>query len=250
MTSRAASISAMKLVVTIAAVCLLASCKTKPREEPPASSPSPTASPSPASPSPASPPAAGADSAAPPAAGAGSAAAPSDICQSSLIALDRADCPTPEIQQQLASTKKSLEGVIKTMGTVSDADPRQFQVMCAQLFLAIERDATKLKCKVELDARRRQELDALLDAWYGQRTPVVPTGDAAADVVIAQMAKLRDAACACKDAACLDRLDAQLTTIKVMPTNAPDTARTLASKILEDAGRCASRVRTLDAPPR
>jgi hypothetical protein len=245
----------MKLVVTIAAVCLLASCNSKPREQPPASSPSPAASPSPASPSPASPPAtsppaSGTGSAASPAAGAGSAASPSDICQSSLIALDRATCPSPEIQQQLASTKKSLEGVIKTTGTVTDADPRQFQVMCAQLFLAIERDATKLKCTVELDARRRQELTALLDAWYGQRTAVVPTGDAAADVVIAQMAKLRDAACACKDAACLDRLDTQLTMIKAMPANAPDAARTLGSKLLEDAGRCASRVRTLDAPPR
>jgi hypothetical protein len=68
--------------------------------------------------------------------------------------------------------------------------------------------------------------------------------------VIARIVAVRDAACECKDAACLDRLDAKLGAIGTLPATAPDAARTLGSKLLEDAGRCASRVRALSDPPR
>ncbi|HWU88592.1 MAG TPA: hypothetical protein VN253_15020, partial [Kofleriaceae bacterium] len=177
-------------------------------------------------------------------------APPPDICRSSLAALDQATCTTPEVRQKLLDAKKAISGVVETMTKVGGADPRQFQVMCAQMLLALERDSVKLSCAIAIDAHQRKELTALLDAWYGQRTPVAPTGDTASDAVIARIAAVRDATCGCRDAACLDRVDQQLVAIGALPPAAPDAARTLGSKLLEDAGRCASRVRTLGEAPR
>ncbi len=216
----------------IAAMTLLASCKDNAR--------APSGAGSSGSGAPAAARSAEAPATAPPAA---------DACRISLAALEQAACKTPDARQSLMRTKKSIDGVVETIGKVGGADPRQFQVMCAQMLLAIEQDAAKLGCTVAIDARQRTELTGLLDAWYGQRTPVVPTGDAAADAVIARIAAVRDAACACRDAACLDGLNAQLGGVGAMPRAAPDAARILGSKLLEDAARCASRVRTLDAPP-
>jgi len=59
---------------------------------------------------------------------------------------------------------------------------------------------------------------------------------------------VRDATCECRDAACLERVDKQLVAIGTMPETAPQTARTLGSKLLEDAARCANRVRTVTDP--
>lgn len=164
--------------------------------------------------------------------------------------IEQATCGKPEARQSLLNTRQAIESTIETLGKAAGADRRQFQVMCAQMLLAIEQDATKLSCKLAIDERQRKEITTFLDAWYGQRTPVVPTGDAAADAVIARIAAVRDAACECRDAACLDRLDKQLGEVGTMPQTAPAEARTLGSKLLEDAGRCASRVRTLTTPPR
>jgi hypothetical protein len=227
----------MKLVL-IAAVSLLASCKDRPRESPPAPGPGSSA-----------PPAAPAAPASPDGGAAAEAPGP-DVCRISLLALEQASCPTAEARQGLLATKKSIDSVVETIGKVAGADPRQFQVMCAQMLLAIEQDAAKLSCTIALDARQRAEITAMLDAWYAQRTPVVPTGDAAADAVIAKIAAVRDAACECRDAACLQGLEKQLGAVGAMPQAAPAAARTLGSKLLEDAGRCASRVRMMSSPPK
>jgi hypothetical protein len=237
----------MKLVL-IAAVSLLASCKDKPRESP-QPAPSQPAPPQAAPSQPAPNAGAGAPATAP-AAGATADTSTPDICRNGLAMIEQATCGKPEARQSLLNTRKAIESTIETLGKVAGADRRQFQVMCAQMLLAIEQDAAKLSCKLVIDERQRKEITTLLDAWYGQRTPVVPTGDAAADAVIARIAAVRDAACECRDAACLDRLDQQLGEVGTMPQAAPAEARTLGSKLLEDAGRCASRVRTLAAPPR
>jgi hypothetical protein len=236
--------------VAIAAVLLLAGCKDKAREGPPAGSqgsggvgPGTTSR----APSPVPPPPPGAA-----AAGAAAAAAPlPDVCRSSLVVLDQATCKTPEDRQRLVEPRKAISGLVEALGKVGGTDPRQTQVMCAQMVLAIEQDAAKLGCAVAIDAPRRKEITGLLDAWFGQRTPVTPTGDAAADAVIARIVAMRDAACDCRDAACLDRVDQQLAAIGQMPASAPPAARTLAGQLLEDAGRCAVRVRTMGpAAPR
>jgi hypothetical protein len=234
----------MKLVV-IAALSLLASCKDRPRE-------SQQQQPAPAQPGPAQL-GAGAPAAAP-ASGVAPAAPATpetpDICRIGLDALDKATCTKPESRDSLVDARKAIARTSEAIGKLTAADPRQLQVMCAQMLLAIERDAAKLSCTLAIDARRRKEITTLLDAWFGQRTPVTPTGDAAADAVIARIAAVRDAACECRDAACLDRLDKQLGEVGTMPAAAPDAARKLGSKLLEDASRCASRVRTLGEQPR
>jgi hypothetical protein len=243
----------MKLAL-IAAVAMLTSCKDSARAPSSASSPgsgAPAAAHAPST-STTAPTTTGA---APPASTGSAPAAPpaipsTDACWIGLAALDGATCKTTDALKSLMGTRKSIESIVDTIRKLGGADPRQFQVMCAQMLLAIEQDATKLGCQVALDPPQRRDLRVLLEAWYGQRTPVVPTGDAAADAVIARIAAVRDAACACKDAACLDGLNAQLAGVGTMPAAAPDAARRLGSKLLEDAGRCASRVRTMGAAPR
>lgn len=241
----------MKLAL-IAAVAMLTSCKDSAR--------APSSTPSPGSGAPAATPPGGTGAGTPapsPAAPGTAPAAPTapavpttDACWIGLAALDGATCRTTDALKSLMGTRKSIDSVVETLRKIGGADPRQFQVLCAQMLLAIEQDATKLGCTVPIEATQRRDLQALLEAWYGQRTPVVPTGDAAADAVIARIAAVRDAACACKDAACLDGLNAQLAGVGTMPAAAPDAARKLGSKLLEDAGRCASRVRTMGAAPR
>ncbi len=238
----------MKLAL-IAAVAMLTSCKDSARA--PSSTPSPGAGAPAATPSGGT----GAGTSPSPAATGAAPTAPAavpttDACWIGLAALDGATCRTTDALKSLMGTRKSIDSVVETLRKIGGADPRQFQVLCAQMLLAIEQDAAKLGCTVPLEATQRRDLQALLEAWYGQRTPVVPTGDAAADAVIARIAAVRDAACACKDAACLDGLNAQLAGVGTMPAAAPDAARKLGSKLLEDAGRCASRVRTMGAARR
>ena len=171
-----------------------------------------------------------------------------DVCKIAQASLDKATCPTPALRNDLVKAKKSLDGVVQTVGQVS-ADPLQFQVLCAQMLLAIERDAKKISCAVTLDDAQRADIMAMLDTWYARRTPVEKTGDAAADAVIDKIAAVRDATCACKTSACLNEVDKMLSGVGTMPANAPAAARTLGSKLLEDAARCANRVRTITDPP-
>lgn len=170
------------------------------------------------------------------------------LCMLGATAVDNATCPTPEVRANLAKAKKSLDGVVQTVGQAA-ADPEQFQVMCAQLVLAIERDAKKAGCTLAITDAQRKDMMAVLDTWFARRTPVTQTGDAAADAVIAKIAAVRDATCECKDGACLERVDKQLVSIGTMPAGAPQAARDLGTKLLADAARCASRVRTVTDPP-
>src|SRR5512139_1962655 len=134
----------MKLVV-ITALALLGCKDDKPREAP--------------APQPAPPPATAVD------------AQPQgpDLCKLGSTAVDQATCAKPETKQTLLKAKKSLDGVVQTVGQTS-ADPVQFQVMCAQLVLAIERDAKKADCTLAISDAQRAEMMAVLDAWYGRRT--------------------------------------------------------------------------------
>lgn len=215
----------------IACIGLLATCKDRPREQPAMAGSSAAIAPA-------------APDAAP------SAAPGVDICGIGRSAIANATCPTPGVRDNLLRAKKSLDGIVDMIGQAGAVDPRKFQVMCAQLLLAIERDAAQVKCTLAIDASQRAAIAKLLDEWYAQRTPVVPTGDAAADAVISRIVAVRDAACECRDAACLDRVDRQLVTIGTMPATAPQAARDLGGKLLDDAARCATRVRTLTDPQR
>jgi hypothetical protein len=205
------------------AVVVLASCKDKPAEPPPRP----------------------ADKSAP-AAGSAAPTPALDVCKLAIAALERASCPTPDVHKGLMGAKQSFTGIVDTVGQLGAADPQKFMVICGQLLIALERDAKRAGCT--LNVEQRPAIEQLVEAWYAQRTPVVPTGDAATDAVIAKMAALRDAACACRDAACLDALDPQLAAIGALPATAPEAARTLGSNLFGDAARCAQRVRTMTDP--
>ena len=175
-------------------------------------------------------------------------AAASDACSVARAALAGAKCEKPDDQTGLQQAKRALDGIVDTVGQIGAGNPQQFHAACAQLLLALERDTKRTTCTLAFTPAQRSELVQMLESWYAQRTPVEPTGDAAADAFVAKLASVRDATCKCEKAACLDELTAQLQSVGALPPNAPEAARTLASKLLEDAARCAARVRTLTDP--
>ena len=189
------------------------------------------------------PPAAG--SAAPPVAAGSAAPAPvahtAEVCTGSLAALERSSCGSNEAG--LTTARTSLEGIVNTMTKVGNADPTTYDVVCARMILALERDMGSAGCTLAIDAPLRERIQRTLDAYYNQRTPVTKTGDAASDELIGKLAALRDAACECRASACIDKLDPQLAALPTLPATAPQAARGLASKLLDDAARCAQRAR-------
>lgn len=178
----------------------------------------------------------------------GSAAAPAattplDLCGIGLAALDKATCDVPDDVKRLQSAKQTLHGIIDTIHQTRPPDPRPLQMMCAQLFKAMQRDIAKLHCAIGLTSDQHAAIEAALDAWYAQRTPVKPTGDPASDAVIAKVAAVRDHMCACTDMACLERVDKELDTMGSLPATAPAPAKELGSALLDDVGRCESKIR-------
>jgi hypothetical protein len=177
------------------------------------------------------------------AAAAGSAAR-LDICDIALTALDKTTCDAPDSAKNLQSAKKTFQGILDTAHQTRPSDPRPLQMMCAQLFLAMQRDVVKLHCTTGATDDQRATIAAALDAWYAQRTPVAPTGDPASDAVIARVAAVRDHMCACTDMACLERVDKELDTMGSLPASAPAQAKELGGALLDDVGRCESKIRS------
>ncbi len=187
----------------------------------------------------------------PPASGsavAGSAAAPAssppapDICEVGAGVFEHASCTSPLGMKVLEQAKRALSGTLDIARKASSSDPHQLQILCAQLVQALVRDAKSNGCKVELADADRTQIATLLDGYYAQRTAVVATGDAAADAVIARIAGVRDAMCACTDLACVTRVDKQLDSIGTFAFGAPQLARDLGIKLLDDVSRCESRI--------
>ena len=166
-----------------------------------------------------------------------------EVCQASLGVLDRATCPGNDAG--LRTAKTSLEGIVNTMTKVGDADPHTYDIMCARLLLALERDvsAGSSGCTLPIDAELRARIQRTLDAYFNQHTEVTKTGDAASDGAIAKLAAIRDAACECRTSACIDKLDAKMNDMPSLPPTAPQAAKDLAGKVLDDAARCAQRAR-------
>ena len=171
-----------------------------------------------------------------------------DACSIARAALAGAKCEKPDDAAGLQQAKRALDGIVETVGQIGAGSPQQFHAACAQLLIALERDTKRTTCTLAFTPAQRGDVVQMLETWYAQRTPVEPTGDAAADAFIAKLAAVRDDACKCEKAACLDQLTAKLQAVGAVPQNAPEAARSLASKLLEDAGRCAARVRTLTDP--
>lgn len=191
----------------------------------------------------------------PPAPGSGSAiasgAAPTpppanatpDVCEAGVRAIERASCKSPEAAKFLDRARQTLAGTLDVARKASSADPHQLQIVCAQLVQALLRDASTSGCTIELGDVDRKQITSLLEAWYAERTPVVPTGDSASDALIARIVAVRDAMCACTDMTCLARVDKQIDTIGALAAGAPQVARDLGTKLLDDVSRCEARIR-------
>lgn len=164
-----------------------------------------------------------------------------DVCRMGMDAIDHASCGSAA--SKLTAARKSLEAIVTTAQNTGTTDPHAYEITCARLVDAIDRDGTKAGCSLTIDPALRARIAKDVDEYYAQRTPVTPTGDAASDAVITKVAAMRDAACACKDQKCLDKVDDQLVTIPAMPATAPQAAKDLTTKLLDDASRCAQRVK-------
>ena len=162
-------------------------------------------------------------------------------------ALGALACPRPEDARGAAQAKRSLEGVADAIRKIGSGHTRPQQLVCAQGVIAIEHDTTKLGCKLPLAPEDRRQIMALLDAWYAERTPVVPTGDKAADELIARAAALRDEVCACTDLACRDRVDKKLDTIGTLPQGAPAAARARRQAARRHGSLCRHQAQALGA---
>lgn len=168
-----------------------------------------------------------------------------ELCQASLGVLERASCPHNDAG--LRAAKTSLTGLINTMTQVGNGDPTSYDITCARLLLALERDvgagSGSAACTLPIDAELRGKIQRTLDAYYNRRTEVTKTGDAASDDAIGKLAAIRDAACNCRTSSCIDALDAKLTQVPPLSATAPQAAKDLAGKLLDDSARCADRAR-------
>ena len=181
---------------------------------------------------------------------AGPAAAPpaghvAELCQDSLGVLERASCPGNDAG--LRAAKTSLTGIVNTMTQIGNGDPTSYDITCARLLLALERDvgtgSGSAACTLPIDAELRGKIQRTLDAYYNRRTAVTKTGDAASDDAIGKLAAIRDAACECRTSSCIDALDAKLTQVPPLTATAPQAAKDLAAQLLDDSARCAERAR-------
>jgi hypothetical protein len=165
-----------------------------------------------------------------------------DACAVSMRAIGNLVCTSPEAKRTATQAQQSLAGIVDAFAkTGRNAD--RYQAACAQMVVALDHDAAKLGCTLELATEERTKLRATLDAYYAHRTPVRPTGDPASDTLIKRAAVIRDTACACTDVACLDGVTPQLDTLGGLPPTAPASARELAGALLDDIGRCAQRIK-------
>lgn len=207
-------------------VVVLAACQGRndqPPAPPPQTAPAPTtATPSPTPPAP--------------------APAPPDICAAGARIFDHATCTSVQGMKVLDQAKRTLSGTLDLTKKAASADPHALQIVCAQLIQALARDAAAQGCKIELAAADKQQIDVLMTAYYAQRTPVTKTGDAAADAVVGKVGAVRDAMCGCEDMKCVARVDKTIDSIGTFGSNAPQAARDLGGKLLDDVARCEARV--------
>ncbi len=167
-----------------------------------------------------------------------------DVCAAGTRAFEHATCSSDHGRQVLEQAKKTVTGTLDLTKKAANADPQSLQLVCAQLIQALIRDTSAQGCKIELDPSDQQQIDQLLKTYYAQRTPVTKTGDADADAVVARAAAVRDQLCACEDLKCVDKAEKAIDSIGTFGSNAPQAARDLGAKLLDDVSRCVARLKT------
>ncbi len=135
------------------------------------------------------------------------------------------------------SIKMALESISDVERKAPDAaGPRRHAAAeCAVMLDGMVRVEQPPDCPLDATDAEIAELTTFLTAWYGERTAPPKTGDAAADAALAVLAKQRDAACACKDAACVraTHLD---------PVAAPQLAVDASAQMIDEVARCKQRL--------
>lgn len=223
-------------LATLALAIALAACQGD-KHEPP--SPPPQTAPAPTTATPSPPPLA--PPVAPP-------VAPPDICAAGTRIFDHATCTSVQGMKVLEQAKRTLNGTLDLTKKAASADPHALQIVCAQLIQALSRDAAAQGCKIDLADADKQQIDVLMAAYYAQRAAVTPSGDASADAVVGKIAAVRDAMCACEDMKCVAKVDKTIDSIGTFGSNAPQAARVLGGKLLDDVSRCEARLNTPSAP--
>lgn len=150
--------------------------------------------------------------------------------------------------QDLAMTLKAFRAVASAAAQ-TQAEPGKVDATCMQMLAALDHSVVKQGCTLELTAEEREKLKRDLDAYFAQRTPVTATGNAEVDAVVTRAAALRDKMCACDTMACAAGVDAQLDTIGHLPKDVTPAASTLANRVVDDIGRCESRIKLATDSP-
>lgn len=165
-----------------------------------------------------------------------------DVCDTASKALAGVTCSGSD-SPDVAKAKRTFDGFIDATKKATDSSSTQFQIMCAQMYVALEKDLTKAGCKSAIAPNDRAELAKTLDAYYAQRTKLLVTGDAAVDAVLAKVAGIRDAMCGCSSMMCADTVEKQLDSIGALPANATAEAKQNGEKLIDDIGRCEGKIR-------
>nr|HEX4313795.1 hypothetical protein [Kofleriaceae bacterium] len=164
-----------------------------------------------------------------------------EICDLGSRVVEDAACGSAMTPKDMKMTAKAFQGLLSTAAD-GRADPESLEDTCAQMVAVLDQQATKSGCALEMTDAERKLVRDRLASWYGKRTPVTPTGDAAADAVMTKIATVRDAMCACKDMACLGEVDKQIGAVGTLGSGSPQAARELGGKLYDDIGRCEKRI--------
>jgi hypothetical protein len=159
------------------------------------------------------------------------------LCHRALDVIKTAPCQ----DAGFAAARVSIENTLRMLGHGVGTDAKTYDLVCARVLAALEQDAKARSCTLAIDPELRAQLKATLDAYFAIRAAVTPTGDAAADAKIRQLGALRDEACACADQPCLEKLNAKVGDLGL--EKAPQAAKDLAGKILDDMLRCQERLK-------
>lgn len=165
-----------------------------------------------------------------------------DICGAASAALEKTTCSGSDAPD-VGKAKRTFDGFIDATKKATDSSSSQFQIMCAQMLGALEKDLAKGGCKVALAPTEREAITRTLDAYYAQRTQVLKTGDAATDAALAKVVEIRDAMCSCSTMMCLETVDKRLDEITALPASATPAIRENGSKLIDDIGRCEAKIR-------
>lgn len=142
-------------------------------------------------------------------------------------------------------------GMQELLDLVKDApaepEPRRrVAVKCAVMLQGLMRAEQPKNCPLDVTDVERGELETFLAAWYGERTAPPTTGTADVDPALVKLAGQRDAACACKDLACVRKAGDELAA--TLPSGASAAATDAAAKMVDEVARCKQQL--VNAPPR